>query len=557
MRILCFVFVSLLPAFVSAQDFDLLIRGGRVVDGTGNPSFLGDLAIRGGRIVGMGHLAAGAAKRTIDATGLTVAPGFIDMHNHSDYTLLVDGNAQSMIRQGVTSMVLGEGESAAPIGGKQQPSARRVLLNDAPADWNDFSGYFARLLRQGISTNVASYVGSSQIWTYVHGDRAGPPTPAELDEMRALVRQAMEQGALGVSSSLSGPPGSWIDTGTLVAMCEAAAPYGGSYSTHMRTEGRGVFESVAEAIEIGRRAHVPVDIIHLKIAEHMMWGQMPELAASIARARAEGQEVQANVYPYRAGQNDLASIIPPWAHEGGSQILIQRLKDPALRPRIENEILHGIPGSNWYDHYTATGGWDGMLLVSLSNPQYKKYEGMRMNQVIASVGKPALDVLFELLEANGGSVPTVYFHHSEEDMRYAIKQPFVSIGSDGTAVATEGPLAAGHPHPRYYGTFPRILGRYVRDEKVLTMEEAVRKMTSANAAKIGAFDRGILRPGMMADVTIFDAARIIDNATYEKPHQYATGVEYVIVNGKIVLDSGRHTGARPGVILKRQQGGRP
>ena len=555
MRILSLGFVLLLSPFAFGQNFDLLIRGGRIVDGTGNPSFLGDVAIRGGRIVAMGHLAGGAATRTIDATGLTVAPGFIDMHNHSDYTLLADGNAQSMIRQGVTSMVLGEGESAAPIGGKQQPSARRVLLNDAPADWSDFNGYFARLLRQGISTNVASYVGSSQIWTYVHGDRAGPPTPAELDEMRALVRQAMEQGALGVSSSLSGPPGSWIDTGTLVAMCEAASPYGGSYSTHMRTEGRGVFESVAEAIEIGRRAHVPVDIIHLKIAEHTMWGQMPELAASIARARAQGQEVQANVYPYRAGQNDLATIIPPWAHEGGSEALIQRLKDPALRPRIENEILHGIPGSNWYDHYTATGGWDGMLLVSFSNPQYKKYEGMRMNQVIAAMGKPALDVLFELLEANGGTVPTVYFHHSEEDMRYALKQPFVSIGSDGTAVTTEGPLAAGHPHPRYYGTFPRILGRYVRDEKVLTLEEAVRKMTSANAAKIGAYDRGILRPGMMADVTIFDAARIIDNATYEKPHQYATGVEYVIVNGKIVLDGGRHTGARPGVILKRQQGG--
>jgi N-acyl-D-aspartate/D-glutamate deacylase len=451
---------------------------------------------------------------------------------------------------------LGEGGSAAPIGGKQQPRDRRVLLQDNPADWSDFSGYFARLLRQGISTNVGSYVGSSQIWTYVRGEQAGTPTAAELDEMRALVRQAMEQGALGVASSLSGPPGSWIDTNTLVAMCEAAAPYGGSYSTHMRTEGRGVFESVAEAIEIGRRAHVPVDIIHLKIAEHTMWGQMPELVATIARARDEGLQVQANVYPYRAGQNDLATIVPPWAHEGGAQALIQRLKDPALRPRLENEILTGIPGSNWYDHYTATGGWDGMLLVSLSNPAYKKFEGMRMNQVIAAMGKPPLDVLFDLLEANGGSVPTVYFHHSEEDMRFALKQPFVSIGSDGIAVATEGPLASGHPHPRYYGTFPRVLGRYVREEKVLTLEEAIRKMTSANAAKIGIFDRGILRPGMKADVTIFDAQRIIDTATYEKPHQYATGVAYVIVNGQIVLNHDRHNGARPGVILKRQRSGR-
>ena len=549
----CFLLAA---PFAAAQDFDLLIRGGQIVDGTGNPSFTGDVGIRGGRIAAIGRLGGRSARRTIDASGLTVAPGLIDIHNHSDYTLVADGNAQSMIRQGVTSMILGEGGSAAPIGGRQQPQERRVLLHDAPADWSDFKGYFARLLRQGISANVGSYVGSSQIWTYVRGEQAGPPTAAELDQMRALVRAAMEQGALGVASSLSGPPGSWIDTDTLVAMCEAAAPYGGSYSTHMRTEGRGVFEAVAEAIEIGRRAHVPVDIIHLKIAEHTMWGQMPELVATLQRAREQGVQVQANVYPYRAGQNDLASIIPPWAHEGGAQAMIRRLKDPALRPRMENEILNGIPGSNWYDHYTATGGWEGMLLVSLSNPQYKKYEGMRMNQVIEAMGKPPLDTLFDLLEANGGSVPTVYFHHSEEDMRYALKQPFISIGSDGTAVATEGPLAAGHPHPRYYGTFARVLARYVREDKVLTLEEAIRKMTSANAAKIGILDRGILRPGMTADLAVFDAARILDHATYAKPHQYATGVEYVIVNGTIVLDHGQHTGARPGVILKRQDSGR-
>src|SRR5690349_9309467 len=336
MRALPVLFFLLLAPLAAPQDLDLLIRGGRIVDGTGNPSFLGDIGVTGNRIAAMGHLESAKGKRTIDAAGLTVAPGFIDMHNHSDYTLVADGNAQSMIRQGVTSMILGEGESAAPIGGKQHPSTKRVLLHDAPADWTDFNGYFGRLLRQGISTNVGTYVGSSQIWTYVHGEQAGPPRAAELDQMRVLVREAMQQGALGVSSSLSGPPGSWIDTDTLVAMCEAAATFGGSYSTHMRTEGRGVFESVAEAIEIGRRAHVPVDIIHLKIAEHTMWGQMPELVATIARARDEGVQVQANVYPYRAGQNDLASIVPPWAHEGGPQALIRRLKDPALRPRLED-----------------------------------------------------------------------------------------------------------------------------------------------------------------------------------------------------------------------------
>jgi N-acyl-D-amino-acid deacylase len=283
-----------------------------------------------------------------------------------------------------------------------------------------------------------------------------------------------------------------------------------------------------------------------------LWGQMPAAIQLIAQARASGAEVQADVYPYRAGQNDLASIIPPWAHEGGAQAMIQRLKDPRLRPRLENEILHGIPGTIWYDHYTATGGWDGMLLVSLSNPEYKRFEGKRMNEVIEELGGNGIDVLFKLLEANGGSVPTVYFHHAEDDMRYALKQPFVSIGSDGTALKTEGLLSEGHPHPRCYGTFPRVLGRYVRQEHVLTLEEAVRKMTSANATKIKAFDRGVLRPGLAADITIFDPARVIDHATYENPHQYPTGIEFVIVNGRMVIDHGLHTHAHPGVILYGQ-----
>ena len=529
-----------LGAAAVGQDFDLLIRGGRIVDGTGNPWYNGDVGIKAGRVAAIGRLEGRKAARIIDASGLVVAPGFIDIHNHSDYTVLEDGDAQSMVRQGVTSMILGEGGSAAPLGGKQAGAEGR-------GDWTDFRGYFAKLLKQGVATNIGSYVGSSQVWTYVRGHRAGPPERQELDQMRELVRQAMEQGALGVASSLSGPPGAWIDTDTLVAMCEVTGRYGGVYSTHMRTEGQGVFEAVAEAIEIGRRAKVPVDIIHLKIAEHKLWGQMPELVASIAAARARGEQVEAHVYPYRAGQNNLASIIPPWAHEGGSEALIRRLEDPALGPRLEREINQGIPGSSWYNHYTATGGWEGMLLVSFSNPAYKQYEGQRMSEVIQALGGSGIDVLFRLLIDNGGSVPTVYFHHSEEDMRYALRQPFVSIGSDGSAVKAEA--ARGHPHPRFYGTFPRVLGRYVREERLLSLEEAVRKMTSANAAKIGIYDRGLLKPGQRADVTVFDAGRIIDHATYEKPHQYATGVEYVMVNGTVVLDHGRHTGERPGVIL--------
>ncbi len=531
-----------LAAAMYAQDYDLLVRGGWIVDGSGNPAFAGDVAVNGGKIATVGRLEGKTARRTIEAKGMVVSPGFIDIHTHSDYTILADGNAESMVRQGVTSMILGEGGSVAPVGGKQ-------LRSGEGETWTDFSGYFARLLRQGVSTNIGSYVGSSQIWTYVIGPKAGPPTEEERNQMRTLVREAMEQGALGVASSLSGPPGSWIDTETLVAMCEVSGRYGGIYSTHLRTEGDGVFEAVREAFEIGRRARLPVDVIHLKIAEHKLWGRMPDLVAAFEKAREAGQDVQANVYPYRAGQNNLSSIIPPWAHEGGSAAMIRRLKDPTLRPRLESEILNGIPGSNWYNHYTATGGWEGMLLVSLSNPAYKRFEGKRMNEVIAAIGKDPIDVLFELLESNGGSVPTVYFHHSEEDMRYALRQPFVSIGSDGTAVKTDGPLAKGNPHPRYYGAFPRVLGRYVREYEVLSLEEAIRKMTSANALKARQYDRGLLRPGLWADITVFDAETVTDRATFENPHQYASGIEYVLVNGEVVLEHGRHTGARPGRIL--------
>jgi N-acyl-D-aspartate/D-glutamate deacylase len=530
----------LIACIASSQDFDVLIRGGKLVDGTGNPWRMGDVAIHAGRIAAVGELKGRSAKTVVDAAGLVVAPGFIDIHNHSDNAIVIDGNAESMVRQGVTSMILGEGESAAPAGGKR---------GDKPGAWTDFSGYFALLLKQGITPNIGTYVGSSQIWTYVRGPRAGPPTPAELSQMQHAVRVAMRQGALGVSSSLSGPPGSWIDTDTLIAMCKVAAEYGGIYSTHLRTEGQGVFEAVAEALEIGRRARIPVDIIHLKLADRKLWDRMPELIATLRQARENGQQVEANVYPYRAGQNNLSSIIPPWAHEGGTAAMLARLEDPATRARIREQVEHGIPGTNWYNHYTATGSWEGMLLVSLSNPSYRKFEGKRMSEVIATLGGDPIDVLFGVLRDNQGSAPTIFFHHSEQDMRCALQQPFVSIGSDGTAVKTEGPLAKGNPHPRYYGTFPRVLGRYVRDEKVLSLEEAVRKMTSANAAKIGIFDRGLLRPGMWADVTVFNPATVIDNSVWEQPRQYASGIEYVLVNGVLVLKKGRHTGARPGAIL--------
>ena len=330
-----------------------------------------------------------------------------------------------------------------------------------------------------------------------------------------------------------------------------ARQYGGIYATHMRDEGSGVFRSIGESIDIAKGANIRVDIIHLKIADKKFWGQMNEIISMISKARAEGYDVRANVYPYTAGQNNLRAIVPPWAHDGGNDKMLERLRDPSLRPRLKTDIENGLP--NWYNHYLAVGkDWNAMLLVSLSNPKNKQFIGKRMSDVIAARGGDPIDVLLDLLIEENGSVSTVYFHHSEEDMKYALRQPFVSIGSDGTAVTEKGPLAAGHPHPRYYGTFPRVLGKYVREEKVITLEEAIRKMTSANTAKIRVFDRGLLRPGQWADVAVFDAGKIIDHATYEKPHQYATGVEYLLVNGKVVLDHGQHTGARPGAILYGQ-----
>ncbi|HEY0711982.1 MAG TPA: D-aminoacylase [Polyangia bacterium] len=516
----------------AAPTVDLLIRGGQIVDGTGKAAFIGDVTIKDGRVSEVAPKITTAATRTLEAKGLVVAPGFIDIHNHADNTLVSDGDAPSLLHQGVTSVILGEGGSVAPS--KTYPT---------------FKHYFDKLTGAGVAVNVGSFVGSSQIWLATRGERNGPPTRGELEKMRGLVKRAMNDGALGVSGSLSGPPGAWIDTDSLVAMCQVAAPFGGVYLTHLRHEGLDVFKAVDEALTIGRRADIPVEILHLKISEHSLWGKMPELIAKLEAARKGGARVAANVYPYRAGQNDLASIIPPWAHEGGTPSLIRRLKDPATRARIEAQITGGIPG--WYNHYTATGSWEGMQVAQLSNPEYAPYVGKRMSDIIAALGGKPMDVLFRLLIDNNGRVPTVFFHHAEEDMRFALKQPFVSIGSDGGSLKPQGPLAAGHPHPRFYGTFPRVLGRYVRDEKVLTLEDAVRKMTSANATKLGLVDRGVLRPGAIADVTVFDPVTIIDKATFERPHQYSVGVVAVVVAGKLALDQGRPTGARAGQILRR------
>ena len=551
--------VSLLAACLSAAlpcasfgqelEYDLVIRGGRIVDGSGNPWFAGDVAIRGERIVAVGR-AAGKAKREIDAGGLVVAPGFIDMHSHSDWLLLEDGRAQSKIRQGVTTEVLGEGGSAGPFQGKL--GARTVNVKGKEVQIRRLTDYFDALETSGSAVNVATYVGLDNVWQCVMGQSFDRPTPQQLEEMKSLVKQALDDGAHGLSCQLMMPPGSLATTDDLVALCkDAVKPAGGIFSAHIRNEGLGVFQAVAEVIAVGERAQVPVDNIHLKIADEKYWGRMKEVVALIEAARSRGVDIQANVYPYTRGNNNLSSIIPPWAHEGGKTEFLKRLKDPTLRERLKRDITGGIEG--WYNHYTAVGGdWSRMLISGQS-----QFSGLTMDRVISLKTekldpKPdPLDVLFDLLLEHDGSVSTVYAHHTEEDMNLALSQPWCSIGSDGSAYAIEGPLRRGNPHPRNFGTFPRVLGVYVREQKLLKLEDAVRKMTSLNANRLGITDRGQLKPGMFADVTIFDPERIIDRATYTEPFQYCEGIEYVIVNGGLVLDRGEHTGAMPGKGLRK------
>ncbi len=538
-----------LPARAAEPEYDLVIKNGRIIDGTGNPWFHGDVAIVGDKIVAVGRVPDGKAKRTIDAKGLVVAPGFIDIHSHSDDLVLEDGHAQSKIRQGVTTEILGEGRSAGPL--KGQLAARKFTARGKELTWATLGGYLDTIDKVGVSVNVASYVGLDNVWECVMGKSHARPTAKQLDEMKQLVQEAMKDGALGLSTYMMMPPGSLATTDDLVELCKVVKKHGGIYSSHIRTEGIGVLDAIKETIEIGEKAGVPVDIIHLKIADEKLWGKMKDVIALIEDARKRGVNVQANVYPYTRGNNNLSSIIPPWAHEGGLTKLMERLKDPKHRERLKKDIKDGVPG--WYNHYTAVGGdWSRMLVSGRGT-----YEGLTMDRVIEAKSKgktptpDPLDIFLDILIEQGGSVPTVFAHHDEKDMNLAMQQPWCSIGSDGSAYATDGALKRGNPHPRNFGTFPRVLGVYVRDRGVLKLEDAVRKMTSLNAAKVGLVDRGTLRAGAFADVTLFDADKVIDKSTYTAPFAYNDGIEFVIVNGQVVLDKGKHTDAMPGRALRK------
>ena len=532
------------------QEYDVVITNGRIVDGTGNPWFYGDVAIRGDRIVKVGRIVPAQAKRTIDARGLIVAPGFIDMLGQSEQNLLIDPRAESKVFQGITTEVTGEGGSAAPLNDyilkELDPFLKHFKLT---ADWRTLGEYFARLERSQSAINLATYVGATQVRQYVLHDENRPPTAAELDQMRDLVAKAMEDGAVGISTSLVYAPAFYANTEELIELAKVASRYGGVYASHMRNESNSIMPAIDEAIRIGREANIPVEIFHLKMAGKQNWGKMRDVIAKIEDARAKGLDITADQYPYVAGATSLGASVPPWAHEGGTAKFVGRLKEPATRAKLKQEMR--APSDKWENFYLGAGGGEGILISSVLNRDLAKYEGKRVNEVARMMRhSDELDALFDLLIDDNAQTGMIIFLMSEDDVKLALKQPWVSIGIDHGEVALSGPLAEGNAHPRGYGSFPRILGRYVRDEHVLTLEEAIRKMTSLAANRVHLQDRGIIKPGFFADVVVFDPQTIHDVATFEDPNRLSVGMRFVLVNGEPVVLEGKQTTALPGRPLR-------
>ena len=532
----------------ASESFDILITGGHVIDGTGNPWYAADIGIRNGRIAAIGKLAGHvSATRTIDAQGLAVTPGFIDMLGQSETTLLVDPRAESKIRQGITSEITGEGGSIAPQNEKTLPDLEESLAPfHLTVDWRTLDQYFARLQRQGAAINLATYVGAAQVRMAVIGADDRAPSAAELEQMKQLVAQAMEQGAMGVSTALVYSPAIYAKTDELIELAKVASSYGGVYASHMRNEGTQIFSALDEAFQIGREARIPVQIFHLKVAGKPMWGKMGEVVAKIDQARAAGIDVTADMYPYNAGATSLGACLPPWAQAGGTEKTLERLHDPVQRQKMRADMTKP---QTWQNFYYDSGGAENILIVFVANEKLKSLQGKRLSEAAKMRGQDPLDALFDILVEDRLQTGAIYFLMQEADVRAAIPQPWVSFGLDSPAVRTDGILGSFPSHPRGYGTFARLLGRYVRDEHLLPLEQMIRKMTSLPAQSMRIEDRGVLKPGMWADVTIFDPATIHDVATYENPNRYAEGVRYVIVNGQLVLDAGQMTAALPGRVI--------
>jgi len=535
---------------VLGQQYDTLIRDGRVVDGTGNPWIYADVGITGDRITLLGRAPASAtAQRVIDAKGLVVAPGFIDMLAQSEWNLLIDKQAFSKLTQGITTGITGEGGSIAPQNDLTLADRRDFLDHyHLTVDWHDLDGYLRRLEKQGAGINLGTYVGATQVREYVIGSGDRAPTAEELARMEELVDQAMRQGAMGVSTSLIYAPANYAKTDELIALARVVSKYGGIYASHIRNEGDHEMEALAEAFRIGHDANIPVEIWHLKASGRQNWGKMRDVIASIEAARASGLDVTADQYPYVASGTSLGATIPAKYHEGGSQEFVNRLKNPEVRAAIRRELAG--TGGNMENMWRGTGGPQGILIASIMDPTLKHYEGKTIAQIATEEHKEPLDALLDLVIAAKDHVGAVYFTMNEDDVKYALRQEFVSVGTDAGAVNVQGPLSESKVHPRAYGTFPRILGRYVREEHLLTLEEAIRKFASLPAQRLGLRDRGVLRAGAFADITIFDSAKINDIATFEDPHRASTGIEYVLVNGVISLDHGQVTGRLGGRPLR-------
>jgi N-acyl-D-aspartate/D-glutamate deacylase len=529
---------------LNAPSYDVLITNAQIVDGTGSAPRQGSIAVSEGKIAAVGDV-SGTAARTIDARGHVVAPGFIDLHSHSDMPLITDGNGQSKIRQGVTTEVIGESGSIAP---------RKAASATQP--WTDFNGYFAAIEKNGISPNLLSYIGTGTVRELVIGEEDKKATAKDIEEMRKLVSAAMEQGVFGVSSGLIYPPNAYATVEELGDVAKAAQ--GGLYASHLRYDGGKLREGIEEAIAIGERAGIPVHVFHIKVTGQKNFGRMKEVIDIVEAAQKRGIRVTADQYPYVASSTGLTATMPPWALDGGTARLISRLKDPKQRAAIRKEMENTNPA--WESRYQSAGTWQNVQLAAIGRTRggtndpvspNRKYEGMRVAEAAKQAGKDPFDFVFDLLIEEGGSVGCVYFIIDEADLALAMQQPWVTVGSDGSALSTEGPLRAGVPHPRNFGTFPRVLGRYVRELKVISLEEAIRKMTSLPASILGLTDRGQIKEGMWADLVIFDPATVADRATFEDPFQYPVGISTVLVNGTVVLDDGKHTNARPGKVLRR------
>jgi len=535
---------------IAAADapFDVIIKGGIVYDGTGGEGHVADVAIRGDRIVGVADFASAVPKKTIDARGLAVAPGFINMLSWSNESLIQDGRSQSEIRQGVTTEIMGEGESMGPLNDRMKTRLLREQTDiKFEIKWNTLAEYLHYLEKRGISCNVASFIGATTVREYVVGLEDKQPTPEQLDQMRELVRKEMEAGALGIGTSLIYPPAFYAKTEELIELCKVAAKYQGKYISHMRSEGNQLFQGLDEVIRISREAGIPAEVYHIKAAGQKNWPKEDELLERIEAAQKEGLKIRANMYTYTAAGTGLDACLPPWTEDGGYPALFKRLRDPAMREKIAAEVR--IDSDAWENLYLAAGSPEKILLVGFKSEKLKPFTGKSLAEVAKMRSKDPIETIMDLISEDESRIGTIYFVMSEENVKKELAKPWISFGSDEASQAPEGVFLKSNPHPRAYGNFARVLGKYARDEKVITLPEAVRRLSALPATNLGLDDRGFIQDGMFADVVVFDPATIADRATFNKPHQYAVGMKHVFVNGVQVLKDGEHTGAKPGRAL--------